>query len=291
VTGASSGVARASAGDDLRLARLHLRLGSLTLASAELEAIVGSSDDPSADSLAALAEARWRLGDDVGAAEAADRHLDLGGSDPLTIAIAAEAAAAEGRPDDAQSLIDRLEPIDAVALDRLFAGMPRRAAWSAGPPERPDLDELRRLAAGHAPTVADAAASAAARDARARRAGKSPGRTGSPEPGAASSELGMASPAPSSAAPTGAAEGPSFVDASEAIARARNELGTAPERAFLRLALALRWDPAVAETVADLLRGRDEPGAAVVRGDALRLLGRHDEADASYDAAAEAVDA
>ena len=51
---------------DLVLARLHLRLGALALARAELETLAGRDalDD---DGLTDLAEVRWRTGDLVGA--------------------------------------------------------------------------------------------------------------------------------------------------------------------------------------------------------------------------------
>src|SRR6476661_3109975 len=55
---------------DLVLARLHLRLGSLALARAELETLAGQ-DALDEDGLVDLAEARWRTGDIAGAGEAA----------------------------------------------------------------------------------------------------------------------------------------------------------------------------------------------------------------------------
>ena len=62
---------------DLALARLHLRLGSLGLARAELEGMAGSGvlDD---EGLVDLAEARWRTGDLAGAGEAASAALAAG---------------------------------------------------------------------------------------------------------------------------------------------------------------------------------------------------------------------
>ncbi|HYN70582.1 MAG TPA: hypothetical protein VEX41_10280, partial [Candidatus Eisenbacteria bacterium] len=59
-----------SAHDDVRLARIHLRLGMLSIARAELEdlerrAALGRRDQ------AVLAEARWRTGEAGGAAAAA----------------------------------------------------------------------------------------------------------------------------------------------------------------------------------------------------------------------------
>jgi hypothetical protein len=57
---------------DLVVARLHVRLGSLQLARAELEEMAGKGtlDD---EGLLDLAEARWRTGDLAGAGEAANQ--------------------------------------------------------------------------------------------------------------------------------------------------------------------------------------------------------------------------
>jgi hypothetical protein len=74
------------------------------------------------------------------------------------------------------------------------------------------------------------------------------------------------------------------------LARAREDLDAKPDRAFLRLALILRHDPTLAPMVLDALHLRREPAAALLRGDAQRLLGRHLEAEAAFDAAAESLD-
>jgi hypothetical protein len=74
------------------------------------------------------------------------------------------------------------------------------------------------------------------------------------------------------------------------LARAREELDAKPDRAFLRLALVLRHDPTLAPAVLDALHLRREPIAALVRGDAQRLLGRHLEAEAAFDVAAESLE-
>ena len=81
------------------------------------------------------------------------------------------------------------------------------------------------------------------------------------------------------------------LDPSVELERARAELERNPERAFLRLALVLRHDPTRAPMVLDVLHLRREPGAALLRGDAQRLLGRHLEAEAAFDAAAETLEA
>jgi len=74
------------------------------------------------------------------------------------------------------------------------------------------------------------------------------------------------------------------------LERARHELASKPDRALLRLALALRADPTIAPVVLEVIDLRREPAAAVLRGDAQRLLGRHLEAEAAFDAAAESLE-
>jgi hypothetical protein len=115
---------------DLRLARLHLRMGSLDLARAELEAFAGSGSlDPEA--LLDLAEVRWRTGDLGGAGVAADAYLATEDEAPVALAIAAEAAAAGARYAEARRLAARAVEMVGDDLDALFAGMPRSAIWPA----------------------------------------------------------------------------------------------------------------------------------------------------------------
>ena len=80
------------------------------------------------------------------------------------------------------------------------------------------------------------------------------------------------------------------MDPATELLSAREELSTKPERAILRLSLVLRHDPTYAPAVLDILHLRREPSAALVRGDAQRLLGRHMEAEAAFDAAAESLE-
>ena len=95
---AGDGSGRATA---LRLARLHLRLGQLPLARAQLEALAGRAAlDEGA--LLDLAEARWRTGDLAGAGEAAGALLARGRDDALALLIVAESVAAVGRPGEAR---------------------------------------------------------------------------------------------------------------------------------------------------------------------------------------------
>jgi hypothetical protein len=252
--------------DDIRIARVHLRLGQLTLARAELEDLA-RRDALDTNGLAALAEVRWRTGDGDAAAMAAVAHLDAGGSDDVALCIAAEAAALDGRSNDAQHLMEQLPAADPATLDAIFAGLPRRAFWPSAPVDRGDGDALRREAVDRRPpaTGAPAAARAAA-----------PATTGRP-PATPTASAGRRIKAQ--------------LDPLAELARARAELETRPDRAFLRLALVLRHDPTLAPSVLEALHLRREPTAALLRGDAQRLLGRHLEAEAAFDAAAESLEA
>ena len=291
--------------DDVRLARVHLRLGQLTLARAELEDLLRQDLLDSA-SLAVLAEARWRTGDGVAAADAAQAHLDAGGTDDVALCIAVEAAAADGRPDDARALMDRLPASDTAALDALFAGMPRRAYWPAGPVDRSDLDDLRQGdarggAAGRrggirqpAPAVPAEAAALPGTSEPLPNLRAIPGpREVMEATGESSARAGAAAAAGGPAARvarSGERRIKGQLDPTAELARARQELETRPDRAFMRFALVLRHDPTLAPMVLEALRLRREAAAALLRGDAQRLLGRHLEAEAAYDAAAESLE-
>jgi hypothetical protein len=261
--------------DDIRIARVHLRLGQLTLARAELEDLL-RRDALDTNGLAALAEARWRTGEGDAAADAAVAHLDAGGSDDVALCIAAEAAALDGRSEDARALMDRLPGADQATLDAIFAGLPRRAPWPLAPVERTDLAELRREAANQveggqpAPKPTRLEAARAAADAAAEGAGTTPQTPRAPAPAGRRIKAQL--------------------DPLAELARAKEELEHRPERAFLRLALVLRHDPTLAPSVLDVLHLRREPTAALLRGDAQRLLGRHLEAEAAFDAAAESLE-
>jgi len=307
--------------NDLRMARVHLRMGQLTLARAELEDLF-RREALDTVGLAVLAEARWRTGEGPAAAAAALSHLEAGGSDDVAVCIAAEAMAAEGRPGEARALMDRLPASDAATLDALFAGMPRRAFWPAGPVDRSDIDELRREADARAAAArrGGTRSGAAAADDAPTEAYQQPARAASS--GQAGSPLGApptdrrAIPGPrevleataagawgaggrSGAHAAGASGRPARggerrvkgqMDPAAELEKARDELSTKPERAILRLSLVLRHDPTYAPAVLDILHLRREPSAALVRGDAQRLLGRHMEAEAAFDAAAESLE-
>jgi hypothetical protein len=275
--------------DDVRLARVHLRMGQLTLARAELEDLL-RRDQLDTASLALLAEVRWRTGDGAGAAEAANAHLAAEGSDDVALCIAAEAAALDGRRDEAQALMERLPAADAAALDELFAGMPRRASWPAGPVDRGDIEELRRDQAARA-------RDAGRRGGPLRPSGTSSARGAADAPTQSfrQADLGLPEAAAETAPGDPGARTPrrrtSHVDPAAELQRAREELDHDTDRALLRLALVLRHDPTRAPAVLELLHLRREPRAALLRGDAQRLLGRHLEAEAEFETAADSLEA
>jgi hypothetical protein len=300
---AAATLASPEASDEIRLAQLHLRVGMLSLALAELEDLEHRSLLSGAER-ALLAEARWRTGDTDGAADAARAHLDAGGAAPIALSIAAEAAAADGRPGEARSFMDRLGLPDAAMLDGLFAGMPRRAFWPSAPPESTEEQTPSEGPSGFDPGPWEAAAGSAASP-PARRT-ESPGPAGiraesraaqtpalwpdETAAGAADAEddaaAGGAEAAPVSPSRPRHATPSLQQDPVAELALAREELATHPERALLRLALILRLDPTLAPAVLDAIVIRTEPAAAIIRGDAQRLLGRHLEAEAAFASAA-----
>lgn len=240
----------------LRLASLHLRMGQLSLARAELESFAGRGllDEPA---LLDLAEVRWRTGDLAGAGEAANVLLARGREEPLALVVAAEAVAALGRPGEARRLAGRALSAADGSLDPLFAGMPRALIWP-GEPEAPVVAEAPDAgsgAGGHA-----AVGPGAARRPRGRLVGPPP-------------EHGVSVAAPNAAV--------------EAFAGGRAALASGDDgRAALLLGVALRLDPEFAEGVLDALGEREAtPLLALVAGDAYRLLGREAEAHAAFDRA------
>jgi hypothetical protein len=232
----------------LRLARLHLRTGSLALARVELETLAGAGalDD---EALLDLAEVRWRTDDLTGAGEAAAAYIASGRVALIALVVAAEATAALGRPGEARRLAGRaLELVDGP-IDAIFAGMPRSDVWPAQRVERVAIEPLAPVApAADAPIVAVPMAA-------------------SMDPGRDASE----------AMPDPAAE----------LAAARAALAVGDRAgAAIRLAVVLRLAPSLAPAVLDLAATESGPEFDLVRGDALRLVGRETQARRSFVAAA-----
>jgi hypothetical protein len=273
---------------DLVLARLHLRLGSLSLARAELETLAGK-DMLDADGVVDLAEVRWRTGDITGAGEAAALVVDDDDAPLLVLVVAAEAAAARGRPTEARRIAARAMAVADGSIDAVFAGMPRSPAWPpdpAAPPPSPttmfDGPHPGRGTGGRPPRVA---------------------RGGPANDERMASASGFAEPLPPEAAVPGAtglwdedlaataeaeAETAAAVDASlpsgeEALDAGRSLLDADDVGgAALQLALVLRIAPALAPAVIELVGERHDPGLAFVRGDAYRLVGRELDARRAY---------
>jgi hypothetical protein len=260
---------------DLALARIHLRLGSLGLARAELEALAGR-DALDVEALLDLAEARWRTSDLPGAGDAAQAYLASGGDAAIGYLIAAEAVAAVGRPTEARRLASEAMARAEGTLDGLFAGMPRSLIWPSDSTQ----------AGIPAETLFEGMVVAPGSDRTAPASEASPASTvgaGMTEP---STEPGLwdAHPAVSQPPPLPSAD--SELDAGRA-AIAAGDIDTAA----VHLAVALRLSPALAPVVLDVA-GSAPPGRSIaalelVRGDAYRAVGHETDARRAYAAAAE----
>ena len=269
---------------DLSLARLHLRIGSLALARTEFETLAGRGplDD---EALIDLAEARWRTGDTIRAGEAAGAVVDRGGEAPLALLIAAEAAAAGGRPGEARRLATRAMGAAGGTLDALFAGMPRSTVWPQDP-----ADPAPSATTLFGDDAADRGASVVSPDDRAR------------------SRPVMDPPAGArAAAATVAGEDvdvPGLWDADGDVTRseapaidpgrsmdaglAALSMGDADRAAGL-LGLAIRTGPHLAPAILDGTIDVTQAALLLVRGDAFRAVGSEAEAAVAYGAAARAL--
>jgi hypothetical protein len=229
----------------LRLARLHVRMGSLALARAELESLAGRGmlDE---DALLDLAEVRWRTGDLAGAGEAANALLARDRSDTLALVIAAESVAALGRPGEARRIAARALDGAAGSLDPLFAGIPRSLVWPSEP----------------------AAGDAEARDEPGEPIARAPVTAG-----ARQSRTPKAEPASPGAAEAFAGGRAALAAGDTAQAAVRLGVALRLESGYARDVLAAIGDRA------------SDPALALVAGDALRLLGRESEALAAFDLA------
>jgi hypothetical protein len=243
----------------LRLARLHLRTGSYALARVELETAAGAGTLDE-EALLDLAEVRWRTDDLTGAGEAAAAYLASGRVALIALVITAEATAALGRPSEGRRLAGRALELANGTIDEVFAGMPRSDVWPARPIERVEQVPLP------APIGADPATAGAA----------GPAGLGAEVavPMAAAADSGTASSEPM---PDPAGE----LDAAKAALAAGDRAGAA-----LRLSIVLRLSPALAPAVLDVAAGESGPDFDLVRGDALRLVGRESQARRAFASAA-----
>jgi hypothetical protein len=268
---------------DLVIARVHLRLGSLGLARAELETMAGRDllDD---EAIRDLAEARWRTGDMAGAGEAAVAYLETHPDDVLALVISAEAQADLGRPSEARRLAGLALEQAAGSLDPLFAGMPRSQVWPVDPgaaaqPAGVLFDDLHP---GPLPTAGSGNGSDAGAGGNAQPGVHEPLDLGVPAAIVGGQSLWGDEDEP---APPAAALDPTALFHSGRVAL---EAGRADEAATA-LILAMRAAPALAPAVLDVLAGRGEPLLALVRGDAQRIVGREAEALRDHAAAASGV--
>jgi hypothetical protein len=273
---------------DRRLAAIHLRMGQLGLARAELEALAGSGDLDDR-SLLVLAEARWRTGDLTGAGEAAQAYLATGGDDLVALVIAAEATSAVGRPTEARRLAGRaLERAD-LPLDRIFAGQRRSLIWPVDATEAVTPEVMLPRPATE--TATEFIRPPAIRDFAPELA---PEPTPEPSPEPAPLEEALVTSSSVEAAPERVRDG--FWDVEtirgEEIPSPRDELATARTdiaagdltAAAVHLGIALRIDPDLAADVLDVLEPLASriPEIELIRGDALRLVGREDDARRAY---------
>ena len=277
-SGAASTVAPSAVRDaDLVIARLHLRLGSLSLARAELEAMAGK-DGLDDEGIVDLAEVRWRTGDLAGAGEAAAARLETHPDDVVALVIAAETQADLGRPSEARRLAGRALTRYDGPIDPIFAGMPRSSIWPTDPGAPPEpagelFDDLPQSPGGHlfAPSL------------RLDESDERTERSGRPTDGEAYGPSLWEAHADTIA--------PTVPNSAELLARARVALDVGrPGQAAAALALALRAEAALAPTVLDLIAGRSEPVLALVRGDANRIVGHEAEALRDYATAVAAID-
>ena len=251
------------AGIRRRLASVHLRTGSLELARSELESLAGRQQ-LDASAMLDLAEARWRTGHLVGAGEAARAYLAAGGGEALGYVIAAESSADLGRLELARSLLDRAAPRRPGGLGSIYAGMPTRmppaeASVPAADVPAAALGGPSALEQAHEPASSTAGAAS------------SNERRGAP------AEPGSAGPQP-------------WKHEAGAIAAGRAELEAGHLAvAAVHLGVALRADQDSAATILEAIGERHDAGLELVRGYALRLLGREVEAVEAFAASASAL--
>ena len=317
-------------GLEIRLARIHLRTGSLFMARAEFEAIAAREQLDTAAHLD-LAEARWRTGDLLGAGEAATAYLARGGGAALGFVIAAEAFAMTNRHAEARRHTELALERHLSELDPLFAGMPRRASWPAGAwapatavepaavvpaaVEPAGVEPAAVEPAAVEPAAVEPAAVAvpsepdahAAQDRPAEAEGIEPPAAALPSEEPAVAPTGEAAPAQVSPAETPvqapAVEIPAVETGAAVVARADQGAGAEvaagrsfleagdPMMAALHFGVAIRLAPASAAAVLDAIGDREDLPLRLVRGDALRLLGLEADAGSTYLSVASALGA
>lgn len=259
----------------LTLARVHLRLGSLALARVELEILDHAGELDQAGQVD-LAEVRWRTGDLAGAGEAAAKALANGDEDAVALAISAEAASADGRPNEARRLANRALERASGPIDALFAGMPRSAVWPADAADPPPTTPTLFQQEVPVPTILRAGETDPA-VAASRLTGREPAEVSADQPSSPGLWDADSTPDPPRSLPDPADE----LEAARA-AVASGALG----EGLLRFGLVLRIAPALAPAVLEATDGLSGPDVSLLRGDAYRLVGLEQEARYAFATAA-----
>jgi hypothetical protein len=254
----------------LRLARVHLRTGSLALARSEFESLNGGGQ-LDIDGQLALAEVRWRTGEVHAAGEAAQAYLSGGGSELLGFIIAAEGHAYDARHAEAQALVAEALERTINGVDTLFAGIRQRADWSAA---RPSMVAEPPVAMG-AEFAGEPAVAPERFVLAPAPAALEPEAPAAPEPEiAAAVALEPEAPAAPEPEAVPAMEAPVTQPWDEEIAAATEALGSNdPLVAGLHLAMALRTSPGAARAVLDTIGDSTDMALEMVRIEATRLLG------------------
>jgi hypothetical protein len=319
---ASAQASTDSVAADLRIARVLLRGGNALAARVQLETLVGRRQLDLGGMLD-LAESRWRTGDLDAAGEAVTAYLEAGGSQPLGFLIAAEATAAVGRPGEArkfarQALQDLNQPLDAI-----FAGQPRSSIWPHDPAETVQpagtlfasagMDAahggrigLTTPPGGSEPQYGGRASSHADRALTNLGAGTAGGVAGGwvadsdaqpefglwdqPQSATAGAWTGDDADMSDGAASDATGQTSSRPDVRPELDAARAALAAGDTRgAAMQLSVVLRRSPGLAPAVLDLVGQLPGVDLDLVRGDALRLVGREAAAERAYASAANAL--
>jgi hypothetical protein len=283
----------ASPGEDpsirLRLARIHLRTGSLAIARAEFESL-SATDQLDLTGQLDLAEARWRTGEIHGAGDAALAYVSGGGSEPLGFVIAAEDQAFGSHPAESKRYLEEALDRSVNGVESLFAGITPRAAWPAAQPlvaePSPPTSIPEPQTANVEPEVPVESSSAVEPPAVVEPAPE-PEPAVQPAPEPAPEPAGPPAPEPESVAPSPAPMPDPWQ--SELAAGADALASNDPLMAALHLAMALRVSPAAAGAVLESIGERRDLALELVRGEALRALGQEGEAGRTDRSVASAI--
>jgi hypothetical protein len=296
----------------MRLARIHLRTGSLTTAHAQLESLAGRNLLDTAGTLD-LAEARWRTGDLHGAGEAAGAYLAADGDEALGFVIAAEAATLGNHDVEARRHMEQALLRTLTSLDSIFAGIPRKAmlaesGWDTTPaPAAPAAESPKAAAPVSAPApepeARPAEPAAAEPEPAAEPEVKMAAAPAEAVEAAAEAEpestptalISEASGTPTTEPPNADAATRPLVDPGRAQADTEIAAGIALLEtgdallAALHFGVALRMTPESAQSVLGAIGDRHDLALELVRGDALRMQGHERDAGQAYQSVASAL--